>query len=40
MLAQTRAEARGALFLDACRPVSEFGGECPRLAFHKIPEGN
>lgn len=28
-LAQTRARARGALLLDACLPVSEFGGAWP-----------
>jgi len=29
MLAQTRAGARGALLLEGCVPVSEFGGEWP-----------
>ncbi len=29
-LAQTRASARGAVFVDACLPVDEFGEEWPR----------
>jgi len=31
MLAPTRAGARGALFFDACVPVSAFGGEWPHV---------